>query len=550
FHPEHPRRRFLEAMERDGEVRGLESAWRRADGSYLYVRESAKAVRDESGRILYFDGVAEDITEQRQAKEALAESERKYRELVQNAASIILRMDRHGAITFINEFGLQFFGFSEEELLGRNVMDTIVPQEESTGRKLKPMIEDICRHPEKYANNINENICKDGRRVWIAWTNRAVLDEKGQLKEIFCVGTDITARRQAEEALARERTLLRTLLDLLPVAVYAKDLQGRKILANKVEARLMGFESVEEVLGKTDHDVYPKEVADDFVRDDQRVLLKGEQILNREQPLRSPDGTMRWFFVSKVPLRDEWGRISGLVGVSVDVTEEREAREQLRAALEEKTALLREVHHRVKNNLQTVCSLVHLQKEQTADPAIAALLESTERRVRSMAMLHEAIYQSASVARVPAAAYLRRLCDYLASVADPAVARRVRLLARVAEAEFPPQTALPLGLLVSELVANAYKHAFPDQRKGVIKVHLEELPAASGTLPGPPPTSRTFELVVQDDGAGLPDLEAALQGGSLGLQLVRSLARQLGGTLTHEGPPGTTFRIRFETPMN
>lgn len=549
FHPEHPRRRFLEAMEREGEVRGLESAWKRADGSFLYVRESAKAVRDESGRILYFDGVVEDISEKHRAEQALAESELKYRELVQNANSIILRMDRRGVITFINEFGLRFFGFSEDEILGRNVMDTIVPKEESTGRKLEPLIEEICRYPEKYANNINENICKDGRRVWIAWTNRAVVDENGELKEIFCVGTDITAQRRAEEALARERNLLRTLLDLLPVAVYAKDREGRKILANPVEARLMGLDSLQEALGKTDYDVYPKELADKFVQDDDQVLRRGEPVLNREQPLRLGDGTVRWFLVSKVPLRDSWGRIEGLVGVSVDVTDHRQAIQQLKETLKERTTLLREMHHRVKNNLQIVCSLVHLQKEQTTDPGTVTLLESTERRVRSMAMLHEVIYQSPSIARVPAAIYIGRLCDLLVSLVEPAVSERVRLHLQVPEVELPLEKALPVGLIVSELVSNAFKHAYPDGRRGAIHVRLQEWPAVPGGSTDGPRTFRSFELLVQDDGAGLSDWEAALAGGSLGLQLVRSLVRQLQGTLTHEGPPGTTFRIQFQAPI-
>ena len=113
------------------------------------------------------------MTEQRQAQEALRHSEEKYRELVENANSIILRMDNMGNVTFINEFAQGFFGYSEEEIVGKNVVGTIVPQVESTtGRDLRLMIEDIAVNPDRYASNINENMRLGGERVWIAWTNK------------------------------------------------------------------------------------------------------------------------------------------------------------------------------------------------------------------------------------------------------------------------------------------------------------------------------------------------------------------------------------------
>jgi hypothetical protein len=126
-----------------------------------------------------------------------------YRAVVQNVNSIILCMDINGIALFMNDFGLKFFGFRAEELLGKNVVGTVVPQTDTAGRDLAAMISDICRRPEQYVRNENENICRDGRRVWVSWTNKAVYTPEGDLQEILCVGNDITLRREAEKALER-----------------------------------------------------------------------------------------------------------------------------------------------------------------------------------------------------------------------------------------------------------------------------------------------------------------------------------------------------------
>ncbi len=133
--------------------------------------------------------------------EALLKSEARYRELVEHANSIILRWDQHGYITFFNEYAQKFFGYSEEEIIGQHVVDTIVPENESTGRDLRPLMEDICNHPEKYEYNINENITRSGKRVWIAWTNKVLLDDDGKPVGALSIGSDITEQRRLEEEL-------------------------------------------------------------------------------------------------------------------------------------------------------------------------------------------------------------------------------------------------------------------------------------------------------------------------------------------------------------
>jgi PAS domain S-box-containing protein len=150
------------------------------------------------------EGLMEEIAERRLVEEALRESERKYRDLVESANSIILRWDVEGNITYLNPYGLDLFGYKWEEVVGRNVVGTIVPETESfTERDLTLLMQDIQRDPNKYKNNENENLRKDGKRIWVSWTNRAVLDKEGKPVEILSIGNDITARKNLETQLQR-----------------------------------------------------------------------------------------------------------------------------------------------------------------------------------------------------------------------------------------------------------------------------------------------------------------------------------------------------------
>jgi PAS domain S-box-containing protein len=168
-------------------------------GKGVWVKTFKTPVRDVNGRIVGVFGIFWDITERKRAETALKASEEKYRELVQSANSIILRMDVSGKVTFFNEFAQVFFGYSEDEMLGKNVVGTIVPELESTGRDLRAMIEDIGVNPDRYMNNVNENMLRNGERVWVSWTNKPVFGENGLIREILCVGNDITERKRGEE---------------------------------------------------------------------------------------------------------------------------------------------------------------------------------------------------------------------------------------------------------------------------------------------------------------------------------------------------------------
>ncbi len=156
-----------------------------------------------------------DVTARVRARRELVESERKYRELVEKANSIIMRITPNHDIIFFNEYAERFFGYAEAEVLGRNVLGTIIPETSSAGRDMRAMMKDITAHPEHHGSHENENMCKDGRRVWVHWANQAVRDDKGNLIEILCVGTDITRRREMEAEASRYQHRLRDLAERL-----------------------------------------------------------------------------------------------------------------------------------------------------------------------------------------------------------------------------------------------------------------------------------------------------------------------------------------------
>ena len=178
----------------------VETRLRRGDGAFRDVILTTAPLNPydpSAGNVV----AIHDVTERKRTEAARRESERKYRELVQLANSIILRWTPDGRILFLNEFGQRFFGYTEAEICGRHVIGTLVPETESSGRNLSPLMDEICANPAAFEQSVNENMRRNGERVWIAWTNKAVPAKQGQVAEILSIGTDITARRRAEEAI-------------------------------------------------------------------------------------------------------------------------------------------------------------------------------------------------------------------------------------------------------------------------------------------------------------------------------------------------------------
>ena len=217
------------------------------------------------------------------------------------------------------------------------------------------------------------------------------------------------------------------------------------------------------------------------------------------------------------------------------MTERRKAEDRLQASLREKDILLQEIHHRVKNNMQVISSLLNLQSKHLTDPVAVEMFRECQHRIRTMALVHESLYKSSDLSKIEFGSYLRSLANHLFHF-NEVDTRRIRLETALEEVYLDIQTAIPSGLIANELLSNAMKHAFPGKRSGTIGLTLRPLPDGS------------YLLSVKDDGIGIPEGIDARKTESLGLQIVSSLIDQVDGRLEILRENGTEFRIVFQPP--
>jgi PAS domain S-box-containing protein len=250
-------------------------------------------------------------------QEMLHVSEDKYRQLVENADCIILRMGKDGKITFFNEFAQKFFGYTERQILGKNIIGTIIPEKDSSGRNIEESIRDIKRHPELYTTYENENICKDGRRVWIAWANKAIHDEQRNITEILCVGHDITERKLMENDLQLLAAAVRNSND----AITVQDLEGNIISWNLGAERIYGYSEAEAMKMNISR-MIPDHKQDEMMSLVQRVL-KGEDIKFFETQRLVKNNRILDVSLTATLLEDEKGKLFAITTTERDITERR-----------------------------------------------------------------------------------------------------------------------------------------------------------------------------------------------------------------------------------
>jgi formate hydrogenlyase transcriptional activator len=300
------------------------------DGTQVVAASRWSLLRDKQGAPVAILETDNDITGRKRAEEGLRETERKYQELVEHANSIILHWQRDGRIIHLNEFGQRFFGYTESEIRGRHVIGTIVPETESRGRDLHTLMDEICANPSAFEQNVNENMRRNGERVWIAWTNKVLLNPVGEVTEILSIGADITARKRAEQALRRSEAYLAEAQRLTHTGSWAWNPATRQSLYWSDEMfRIFGLNPQEGVPPTETfwQRIHPEDL------DRTRELLLGAAAGNMEYEhdhrIVLPDGTVKHIHAIGHPVLDENGKVAEYVGTAVDVTERKLAEEAL-----------------------------------------------------------------------------------------------------------------------------------------------------------------------------------------------------------------------------
>lgn len=299
------------------------------DGKKGWVDNRKYPIKDSHGTLIGLYGIARDVTEQMQAEAALSASEAKYRELVENANSIILKWNRRSEVLFLNEYGQRFFGYSEQEIVGQSVIGTIVPLLEGTGRDLALLMNEIFADPDKYAYNINENMRKDGSRVWISWSNKPIVEADGCVTSMFSVGTDITERKLAEHALREAHAKYEHLVENIgsEYFFYVHDTQNVLTYVSASVTRMLGWRT-DELLTHyskllTIHPLNQQSTAYT------RAGLRGEKQPPYLVEVWHQDGSTRWLEVNETPIISKNGQVLGLEGIAHDITAAKQAEESL-----------------------------------------------------------------------------------------------------------------------------------------------------------------------------------------------------------------------------
>jgi PAS domain S-box-containing protein len=285
---------------------------------------------------------------------------------------------------------------------------------------------------------------------------------------------NITERKKVDQKLLASEKFLNAAFENIPNMIFIKDAKDlRFVRINKAGEDLLGY-SREELIGKSDYDFFPKEEADFFINKDKEVLENGTMVDILEEPIKTGGKGERKLHTKKIPLQDNNGIPEYLLGISEDITEQKKAENLIKASLKEKETLLQEIHHRVKNNMQVISSLLDLQSSTAKDPKIKDALKESQSRVHTMSAVHQTLHESDKLSEIDLQTYLDKVTTSIFQTysVEPG---KVSLINKVENIPISMSQASPLGLIINELISNSLKYAFPDDRKGEITVSMKKI---------------------------------------------------------------------------
>jgi PAS domain S-box-containing protein len=468
-----------------------------------------------------------DLAQANRDLEALrAEAVSQLAALVKSSDDAIIGMSLTGSVQSWNAGAERVYGYLPHEVIGRSISMLCPPDRLD---EVPAMLDRIARG-EHVRNVETIQRRKRGKRIDVSLTVSPVKDGEGAVIAASAIARDITQRKRIEAALRESEARFRMMADTAPVMVWMAGPDTHCTFVNKRWLEFTGRSLEEEIGDAWITGVHPHDL--DRCHDTYQSSFKSEQPFMMEYRLRRHDGEYRWMIDTGVPLFDPTGSFAGYIGTCIDLTERKEMEDQLRKTVKEKESLLREVHHRVKNNLQVISSLLNLQMGSIKDPQIAQLFRECQVRITSIALLHETLHRSNDLSRINMAEYMRTLTGHLfrSYGVDNG---KIHLTLNVDDVELDVDTGLTCGLIIDELVSNCLKHAFVSGRPGQIAIDLYAH------------DDQTYTLRVADDGVGIPKDGRLNNPDSLGLELVSLMAEKLDGTVDLQSGRGTEWQIRF-----
>jgi len=448
--------------------------------------------------------------------------------LMDNISDYIYFKDLDSRFLRINAAHARAFGLSDPaQAIGKSDFDFFT---EAHAHQAYADEQEIIRTGRPIINLVEKETRAEGRFAWVSTIKMPLRDNRGRIIGTFGISRDVTAQKLAEEALRENEERLRGILFSMADWVWEADENGTYTSSSEQGEAILGF-SREEIIGKTLFDFMPPEEAKRVASIFSEIAAGKKIISDLENWNIGRNGQRICLLTNGVPILDEKGNLKGYRGVDKDITERKRAEEEIKRQLTEKSVLLKEVHHRIKNNIAAIASLLSLQMRSITNPEAVAVLKEAVGRVRSMGILYEKLVPSESYKNISVKNYVESLVASVVSLFPDQ--SKVDLNLQISDFCLDSKQLFPLGIIVNELLTNVMKYAFTGREKGTIRISV--------TLAGGQVT-----LILQDNGIGLPDGFDLEKSKGFGLMLVRMLCEQLEGRFSLEKNEGTRCVVVFK----
>lgn len=434
-------------------------------------------------------------------------------------------LDIHGNIIYVNDIWLEKLGYEHDEVVGHWFGDFLCEDYVDQFKKNFPKFKDS----GEVHDVVFDMKCKNSGMITVSFDGKIGYDESGNFKQTHCIFHDISEKQMAEKALKKSEQYYKTIFENTGTATLIVEEDTKVSLVNAEFVKLYGDDK-DVIEGKLK---WPQFVSTEYL-----PMMREFHQTRRIDPEAVPRNYEFDFLDCQGKLKNVFTTVALIPGTSqslvsiLDITKQKKSEKILKTSLKDKETLLREIHHRVKNNLQIISSLLNLQSRYIENEDALDIFTESQNRVKSMAIIHEKLYKSKSMSKIDFEEYITDLTDSLfySYHINPS---KVILKKEIDRIFFDVDTAIPCGLMINELITNCLKHAFPGDLKGSVTVKLFK-------------KDECYHLTVEDDGAGFPEDIDFQNTESLGLQLVNNLVNQLDGTIDLEGNNGTTFKVIFK----